>query len=217
MKADSTNPAVQEAMVAVTKAAQRMDPTIFDNVDPHAWDKFAFKIHPNNGLTLARESETQPGSCCGIHDDQSTNSRVMTAVLGALVIQNGVRHSFNAQHKHSVDAYCNQVAESQDLMTRIQNFVRECDPQRIGVSDELFGGEVMEFIRGVTCIVNQANLDPKSFGQTNLDSVLRLCLEFSMSLPKIVSVLPGMEMVPNQIYLSCVAMLIMLQSTASEK
>ena len=141
----------------------------------------------------------------------------MTAVFGASVIRNGVRHSFNAQHKHSVDTYCHRVTESQDIMTRIQNFVRECNPRRIGVSEELFQGELAEFIPGVPCYVNQTNLDPKSFGQTNLDSVLRLCLEFSLSLPEIVSVLLGMEMVPNQTYLSRVATLVMLQSPAADK
>ena len=75
----------------------------------------------------------------------------------------------------------------------------------------------MEFIPGVSCIVNQANLDPKSFGQTNLDSVLRLCLEFSLLLPEVVSVLLGMEMVPNQTYLSRIAATILIQSPAAEK
>ena len=217
LKADSTNLAMQEAMVAITEAALQVDPTIFDRVDPRAFDKFSFKIHPKNRLTLARESETKLGLCCGIHDNQLTNSWVMTAVLGASVIRNGVRHSFNPQHKHSVDAYCHQVEKSSDLMSRIQDFVQQCDSQRNGVSQDLFKGETVKFIRSVPCIVNQANLDPKSFGQTNLDSALQLCLEFLLSLQEIVSLLLGMEMVPNQTYLSRVAALIMLQSPALEK
>ena len=217
MKAGSTEPAVQEAMVAITEAALRIDPNVFDQVDARAFNEFAQKIHPKNKLTSGRESETSPGSCCGIHDDQSTNSRVMTRVFGVSVIQNGIRHSFNAQHKHSVDAYCHRVADSMTLMTQIQDFVRQCDPRRKGVSADLFTGDSVEFIPGISCIVNQANLDPKSFGQTNLDSMLRLCLEFSLSLPEVVSVLLGMEMVPNQTYLSQIAATILIQSPVGEK
>ena len=75
----------------------------------------------------------------------------------------------------------------------------------------------MEFVPGVSCIVNQANLDPKSFGQTNLYSVLWLCLEFLLSLLEVVSVLLGMEMVPNQTYPSCIAATIMIQNPLTEK
>ena len=141
----------------------------------------------------------------------------MTAVFGVSVIQNGVRHSFNAQHKNSIDAYCHRLEESRDLMQRIKSFVDTCKPTRKGLSQGLFHGDQHEFVEGIPCIVNPPNLDPSSFSQTNMDSVVRLSLKFSLSFPEIVSLLLGMETLPHQTYLSRVATLIMSQSPNDEK
>ena len=96
-------------------------------------------------------------------------------------VKNGVWYSFNAQHRHSIDANCNGVAESQDLIQCIQELINDCNPSLLGVSPSLFCGETSEFIPGVLCIVNQANLDPRLFGWANLDRILRLCMQFSFS------------------------------------
>ena len=113
MKAGSTKSAVQKAMVAITEAALQIDPNVFDEVDARAFEEFAHKIHPKNKLMSAKE----PGLCCGIHNDESANSWVMTGEFGVSVIQNCVKHSFNAQHKHSVDVYCHCVTNLMHLMT----------------------------------------------------------------------------------------------------
>ena len=126
------------AFAMVSAAAMKLRPSVFDTLDERVFSEFSSKIHPSNRLTSARESETCPAHFCRIHDDRSTNSREMTAVFGVSVIRNGVRHSFNAQHKNSIDAYCHRVEESRDLMQRIESFVDTCKPSRKGLSQALF-------------------------------------------------------------------------------
>ena len=94
MKEGTTVPAIANAFKVVSEAALRLQPDVFDSLDKRVTSKFARKIHKHNRLTLARESETTPDYFCQIHDDQPTNSHVMTSVFGASVIRDGVRYSF---------------------------------------------------------------------------------------------------------------------------
>ena len=116
MKEGTTNPTIANAFKVVSKAALQLQPDVFDSLDNRAQSEFVERIHPQNRLTLARESETCLDFFCGIHNNQSTNSHIIISVFGASVIRDGVRYSFNVQHKRSIDAYCNCLAESQDLM-----------------------------------------------------------------------------------------------------
>ena len=77
---------------------------------------------------------------------------------------------------------------------------------QLGVPSDLFKGELVEFIFRVCCIIDQATFDQNFFGKTTLESSLSFCWIFLIHSQNHFCVF-GMEMLPNQTFLSRLAVL----------
>ena len=84
---------------------------------------------------------------------------------------------------------------------------------QLGVPSDLFKGELVEFIFRVCCIIDQATFDQNFFGKTTLESSLSFCWIFLIHSQNHFCVF-GMEMLPNQTFLSRLAVLMTILTSA---